>query len=119
MIEALYWERGVNNLIWRYGMTQIHCRTQEPVDTALTLPDGSGVAVIFLTRVSGVANAAIYNGDGTLRVRLQAPPSDIDSYYYFSVNRTPLRVVLHSYKGDVSAELDTKTGLISDIREAR
>src|SRR5689334_16711692 len=82
MITDLEWHVGVSTASWLYNDQRIEKRYRYPIQRALPLNDGSGVAIVEPYQEGSVNNAVVFNADGSERFRLTSRlPDHYKSFY--------------------------------------
>ena len=96
-------------------------RLAAPIGNAILLKDGSGFVTVENVSKLGLDNAAIWNGDGTLRCRPKNPfgPRSEFQFYYAEYIRDRLHLILASVTRDIGVFIDENTGEVTDQHEAR
>ncbi len=97
-ISDLQWTVGAESLSWVVDGVRISHEYDKPLRSAVTLRDGSGVAVVEPLMSYGESNAVILNADGSLRFRLRMQANDgtvygFDQMYYVDGELTAIFAV--------------------------
>ena len=107
------WNPKSSILEWTHKGDPVKIDLNIPIENALPLKDGAGIAVVLDPQNQlNPNNALIINLDGSIRFRLRKPDShDRDaSFYYFNYVQGELTVILASLTRDFAYVVDPETG---------
>ena len=123
MNVEIQWKRGERTVAWINDDQRIVKEFDDPLRSVAYLDGPPSIVIVeSVTSPSAPRNAAVYNLDGTERVRLQPPPRLLHSAIGFDQvfqSATVVEAVFATRAGDFHGDPDLVTGEIRNVNEWR